>query len=432
MRAPLAVCPLRWLTILSLAAWLSASAADVDSLARVLRDPGKDADAKGEACLQLMDLGPAAAPAVPALVTLLKAPEDILRDYAVTTLERIGPPARNALPALRRTAAQDTSADIRGLARAAIAKINGAAAEPEPAKTTAPSAREKTSPPAATIPEAPESAAAAVPAVPAMPDAQTAKAPDNPIHPAAPIGRPILAVRQGRYFSWAAPAGWTESESPSGVTLTAPDGLTSVSSALLMRSPGRRTPADLTLWLLGMIPENRSLQVITKRDLPDQPSGSRAPWNVQELDMRYAVNGIPVHAVWTTGVISGAGTFDASILGYQTTPATFESAQYWLAPIARSIAIANPAQVVGSDRLLTPKNQAFDYSTFLESWREKGQPEDRIAKRQREGAMGYERVKDPATGRIFEMPLEAWDSAAGGYRNPLRPAEVLQPLDAGE
>ena len=46
--------------------------------------------------------------------------------------------------------------------------------------------------------------------------------------------------------------------------------------------------------------------------------------------------------------------------------------------------------------------------------------------------MGYERVKDPETGRVYEMPLESWDGAAGGYRNPQRPEEILQPTAPGE
>lgn len=32
--------------------------------------------------------------------------------------------------------------------------------------------------------------------------------------------------------------------------------------------------------------------------------------------------------------------------------------------------------------------------------------------------MGYERMKDPATGRIHEMPLESYDPVKGGYHSP--------------
>ena len=404
MKTSLAVRPLLWLIVLGLTTSLPAFSTDIDSLVGVLRDPARDASAKGEACLQLMDLGPAAAPAVPALVGLLASPEEILRDYAVTTLERIGPPARNALPALRRVAAQDSSPEIRGLARAAIARIGGAAGEPETAKAIAPPA----------------------------PEAPAAKPPRITPNPVATAARPPLAVHQGHYFRWAVPVGWTESESANGVTLTAPDELTSVSSALLLRSPGKTTPADFTVWMLGMVPGNSDLRVLATRDLPDQPSGFGAPWKVQEIEMRYAANGNPVRATWTCGVVSVLGTFDAFILGYQASPADFDTAKLWLAPIARSVAITNPRQVAGNDSLLTPRNHPLDNSALLESWHQKGLAEDRISKAQREGTMGYERVKDPETGRVYEMPLESWDGAAGGYRNPQRPEEILQPTAPGE
>ena len=404
MKTSPVVRPLLWLIVLGLATSLPAFSTDLDSLVGVLRDPARDASAKGEACLQLMDLGPAAAPAVPALVGLLASPEEILRDYAVTTLERIGPPARNALPALRRVAAQDSSPEIRGLARAAIARIGGAAGEPETAKAIAPPA----------------------------PEAPAAKPPRITPNPVATAARPPLAVHQGHYFRWAVPVGWTESESANGVTLTAPDELTSVSSALLLRSPGRTTPADFTVWMLGMVPGNSDLRVLATRDLPDQPSGFGAPWKVQEIEMRYAANGNPVRATWTCGVVSVLGTFDAFILGYQASPADFDTAKLWLAPIARSVAITNPRQVAGNDSLLMPRNHPLDNSALLESWHQKGLAEDRISKAQREGTMGYERVKDPETGRVYEMPLESWDGAAGGYRNPQRPEEILQPTAPGE
>jgi len=36
--------------------------------------------------------------------------------------------------------------------------------------------------------------------------------------------------------------------------------------------------------------------------------------------------------------------------------------------------------------------------------------------------MGHERMKDPST---FDTPLETYDGAAGGYRIPVRPLELL-------
>jgi len=438
MSTSFAVRSVRWLLIAGLVSLVPAPAADVDSLVRVLRDPDKTVEAKGDACLQLMDLGPAAAPAVSALVSLLNVQEEMLRDYAVTTLDRIGPAARNALPALRRTATKDTSPEIRELARTAITRISGTAPAAEAANppSAAPAEAEPARPPASAARESPVARAEA-PAAAQEPPAAVSETSDVSPPPATrrPVSadtRPTLEVHQGKFFRWAVPIGWNASESASGVTLTAPDGLMQVSSALIVDSLGRTTPADFTVWLLGQLPGNRSLQVVAKRDMPDQPSGSATPWKVQELEMRYAVNGIPVRAIWTTGIVNKDRSCDAYILGYQSIPLAFERARLWLASVARSVVLTNPAQATGNDRMRVPSNHPLDHPALLETWREKGLSEERILQAQRDGMMGYETVKDRPTGRIFEMPLEAWDSSAGGYHNPARPDEILQRANAGE
>jgi hypothetical protein len=425
--------------VMGFALRLAASPAEVDSLVRQLRDPAIDANGKGEACLQLMDLGPAAAPAVPALVGLLTAPEELLRDYAVTTLDRIGPPARNALPALRRVAAQDSSAEIRGLARAAITKISGSAPVSEQAPTPSVAAP-VTAPPAAPLTAAVTEPEPVRPPEVARPEAPAAPTPAavkeipaaTPPRPAAAVKRPSFEVHAGHYFRWAAPVGWIVRESTSGVTLTAPDGTLSVNAAMLMRMQGRTTPEDFTVWMLGQVPDSKSIQVVAKRDLRTQPSGLGGPWNAEELEIRYALRGIPVHGIWITGIVAGGNVYDACMIGYQGSPTAFERAKPWLPVVACSISVTDPDKVAASNRLLLPSNRPLDSSALLESWRQKGLSEDRISKAQRGGALGYERVKDAQTGRIYEMPLEAWDDTAGGYRNPQRPGEILQPTSPGE
>ena len=53
-----------------------------------------------------------------------------MRDYAITTLKKIGPGARAALPALRKVAETDASPDIRSLAANAVEVISSDAATP--------------------------------------------------------------------------------------------------------------------------------------------------------------------------------------------------------------------------------------------------------------------------------------------------------------
>ena len=244
--------------------------------------------------------------------------------------------------------------------------------------------------------------------------------------------RPALVVRNGRCFRWSAPEGWTESETANGVTLTAPDRVTSVSSVLLLRSMGGTTPADFTLRAVSMIPGTTDVRTLSVKNLPDQPSGYGAPWKVQEVEMSYRTDGTILRATWTTGIVPYFGAFDAFMLGYQAPADHFDDMKLWLSPIARSVIITNPRQVAGNDTLVTPRNNPLDNSSLIESWRQKGLSEARISQARREATMGYERAKDPETGRIYEMPLETWDGTAGGYRNPQRPTEILQPTEPGE
>ena len=46
--------------------------------------------------------------------------------------------------------------------------------------------------------------------------------------------------------------------------------------------------------------------------------------------------------------------------------------------------------------------------------------------------MGYTRLEDPQTGRRYNVPLETYDGTVGGWRNPIRPNELLRKLPPGE
>jgi hypothetical protein len=71
------------------------------------------------------------------------------------------------------------------------------------------------------------------------------------------------------------------------------------------------------------------------------------------------------------------------------------------------------------------QNHPLDNSALIESWRQKGISEDRITQAWREGMMGYERTMDPITGKMHNMPIEAYNGAKGGYLNPEGPRELL-------
>jgi hypothetical protein len=127
---------------------------------------------------------------------------------------------------------------------------------------------------------------------------------------------------------------------------------------------------------------------------------------------------VPVYGTFTCGVNVYYGMYDSTIVGYQAPAQVWPKARLFLAVIARSIVITNFQQVAGNDKLIPVRNNPLDNSALIESWKQKGISETRISQARREGTMGYERMKDPTTGRIHEMPLEAYDGTKGGYHSP--------------
>jgi len=97
-------------------------AAAVPALVRVLQDPGFRGD-RWFATLLLEKIGPAAKDGVPALVQALYDADARPRRAAASALGAIGPEAREAVPALRRLAASDPDPGVREVATAALERI---------------------------------------------------------------------------------------------------------------------------------------------------------------------------------------------------------------------------------------------------------------------------------------------------------------------
>jgi len=233
------------------------------------------------------------------------------------------------------------------------------------------------------------------------------------------MSRPPLQGHQGRYFRWSAPSGWRVSETTNGVTLTSSDGKTRAMYALLLRSRGTMDPQNFLLAMLSRTPGYSNIRVLSTKKLPDQPSGIPGTvWKVIEREFSYTDGGVPVNGRFTCGVNVYYGMYDSTIVGYQAPTQIWPKASLFLPVIARSIVITNCQQVAGNDKLIPVRNNPLDNSALIESWKQKGISETRISQARREGMMGYERMKDPTTGRIHEMPLEAYDATKGGYHSP--------------
>lgn len=252
---------------------------------------------------------------------------------------------------------------------------------------------------------------------------------DSSAAKSAALNRPVLEFHQGQYFRWSAPRAWTMKETTNGVDLIAPGGATFVSSALLAGGFGAMSPQQFLKTVLRQV--NASAQVTRSTRLKDQP-GILSPWRVEEYDMTATYQGVAVRMGATVGVSSAYGRYYATMTLYQAPAATWARDRTWLPAVAHSIVVTNPRQVAGADRVMLPRNNPLDNSGLIESWRQKGLSEDRISQARQEATMGYERVSDPQTGRHYNMPYEAYDSGAGGYRNPLRPTELLHKALTGE
>jgi hypothetical protein len=251
----------------------------------------------------------------------------------------------------------------------------------------------------------------------------------------APSGftRPALAISQGQYFKWAMPIGWRAYESGNGVDLTSPDGRYFANSTLLTGSWGQTTPWNFLVSVLNQIGA-RNINGLSTVNLPWVPSGyPNVYWQVQEFELTLTDSvGWNRHADCTVAICNAYGGYSALLQSFSAPINEWEQARTWLPVLAQSIIVTNMAQVAYRNQLIPVRNRPLDNSGLMESWQQRRLSQDRIAKAQREGMMGYERLVSAETGKYYNMPLETYDGTVGGYRNPEHPNEILKPTQPGE
>jgi len=245
--------------------------------------------------------------------------------------------------------------------------------------------------------------------------------------------RPALAISQGQYFKWAMPIGWRAYESGNGVELTSPDGRFFANSTLLTGSWGQTTPWNFLVTILNQIGV-RNINGLSTVNLPSVPSAyPNVYWQVQEFELMLTDSvGWSRHADCTVAICNAYGGYSALLQSFSAPINEWEQAKTWLPVLAQSIIVTNMAQVAYRNQLIPVRNRPMDDSGIMESWRQKRLSQDRIAKAQREGMMGYERLVSAETGKYYNMPLETYDGTVGGYRNPEHPNEILRPTSPGE
>lgn len=242
-----------------------------------------------------------------------------------------------------------------------------------------------------------------------------------------------LAPYQGRYFRTAAPAGWQVHETMNGVEVKAPDQVSGAVFTLLLGAAGQATPRQYLQWSLANGPYT-SPKIHSVTDLPDQPGVMQFMWKVIEAEVSFGYQGVPVRARVVVGVIQGYGQYSAALRAYQAPQRRWDELAPLLAEIDAAMVITNPTQVAGAPQMYLPKGIRHDeiYGSYNKGYAERQQRHDAWAQKQDEGNRGYARMKDPETGRIYDMTPDRYDPTIGGYRNPQRPTDVLVPAAPGE
>ncbi len=207
-----------------------------------------------------------------------------------------------------------------------------------------------------------------------------------------------LQSHQGRYFRWAAPAGWRVSETMAGVTLTSPDGLYSASLATLLRSRGTRTPADFLRWVFSHVPGCKDLRILSTRRLPSQRMSYQV-WQQIEAKVAYVENGLPVTGVYKLGVANYYGMNDAVIVGYRTANARFQEAQGFMPQIAKSIILTNAAEANGNNTLIRPKNNPLDNSAIIQAGQNRQRAVDEEMRKDANARRGTVDLYDASSGQ---------------------------------
>lgn len=233
--------------------------------------------------------------------------------------------------------------------------------------------------------------------------------------------RPPLIRKQGRFFAWAQPKDWREGESMNGVNLESPDAERNAAFCVLFRSPGRSTPEAFAR-RVSMMLRVADFQLTRTNRIDGQPPGMVT--SEVEFTFRDLVRG-PRRGGAVVSIVQNMGQYDAYWQWYSTVPEKWESDRLWLPVIARSVQVTNPYELAGNNTILQPRNNPLDNSALIKSWEARSLSQDRISQATREGIMGYERVQSPTSGRYYEMPLETYNGARGGYLNPENPGEVL-------
>ncbi|HEX6909747.1 MAG TPA: hypothetical protein VF142_05120 [Longimicrobium sp.] len=240
--------------------------------------------------------------------------------------------------------------------------------------------------------------------------------------------RPPLELRQGRVFAYLLPQGWAARESDNGIEIVAPDGVTAVVASIVLGAAGRPSPERYLRDNLARVgqPDARFVSVRPAQDWPGPTP--QFTWRGIEAEIESRQNGTPIHIRATSHVLQGAGQYSAIVTGAQSPSGEWASVRDWLPRVRDGIRLTDGSIPGAGMAAALPRGVRHDevYGRFNDAWTARRVPAAELSQAQREGTMGYVRLVDPETDRVWELPLEAYDPTVGGWRNPVKPDLLLQ------
>jgi hypothetical protein len=246
--------------------------------------------------------------------------------------------------------------------------------------------------------------------------------------PSGTTTRPALEHRQGRVFAYALPRGWRATESDNGIEIVAPDGITAVVASIVLGAAGSPSPEAYLRENLARVgqADARFVSVRPAQEWPGPAPGFT--WKGIEAEIESRQNGTPIHVRATSHVLQGAGQYSAIVTGAQSPAGEWDQVRDWLPRVRDSIRLTSGAIPGAGMAAALPRGIRHDevYGRFNDAWTARQVPAADLSQARREGTMGYVRLVDPETDRVWELPLEAYDPTVGGWRNPVRPDLLLQ------
>jgi hypothetical protein len=239
---------------------------------------------------------------------------------------------------------------------------------------------------------------------------------------------PPLTMRQGMCFQYLVPAGWIANDTTNGVDIISPDHSQYVFVTVLERSLGHQTPEGFVRMIANAV-HLQNVQIMW-----DQP-GPRLPFynNIRTIEFTSVYNGIPMRTKCVCAIQSLFGGYNAFCEGYSAPLNRFNTATPLLDKLVNSVVATNGMAIAGRNTIMPAinhPNTAGD--SIMKSWEYKNRVNDRLSQEREEAMLGISRQKDPYTGRIYDMPYNAYDPSRGGYVNPYHRTELLQHALPGE